>query len=62
MPKKEGKLDLNKKLYVLITIDAENPQTPLYENKLKSNFFLNQYSNKTIMDICDEYDAKCTFF
>ncbi|MFV3011516.1 polysaccharide deacetylase family protein [Clostridium botulinum] len=53
---------MNKKLYVLITIDAENPQTPLYENKLKSNFFLNQYSNKTIMDICDEYDAKCTFF
>ncbi len=48
-----------KKLYVLITVDMESY---FHDLNLNKNLFNNEFECTSIMDICDMFDLKCTFF
>ncbi|ACQ52080.1 hypothetical protein G8E05_04375 [Clostridium botulinum] len=50
---------MEKKLYVLITVDMESY---FHDLNLNKNLFNNEFECTSIMDICDMFDLKCTFF
>lgn len=50
-------------IYVSVTIDVENPQTPLFEKRFLDNrIWSNGYGIEKIIEILDKYRTKGTFF
>lgn len=48
------------KLYLIITIDTENLQTPLFKKLYTKDLICNSFPK--IIEICDSYNVKATFF